>query len=230
LFSPRPIATVTARPSAQSQTAGEVLFRGRPRRYGQIAADDGQVNRQRHDSAVALRLHDHVFDRSPVAAKDVHAAVDDDLRRINLAVAAHVGIGALPRRMRRIGERILPAEIIPVIDRQAERDDAGFDRKLAQQLVRRGTGRAALAGEQFQKRMGFAGAGDAVQCDQHAHDNGHRRQVASQVATHWILHAARSFRQHAHNHACSHAVSMPAISMSRRTDIGRAAHLLLNSR
>ena len=46
-----------------------------------------------------------------------NGAVHDHLRRIDFAVAARARIGALPCGMQRRGQRVLPAEIIPVIDR-----------------------------------------------------------------------------------------------------------------
>src|SRR2546430_17313255 len=79
-------------------------------------------------------------------------SVDDNLRRVNLALAAHIGIGLLPRGEARIRQGIFPAQIIPVINRQAERDDRWILGQLTDDLVRRRAGRASFRGEKFHHR------------------------------------------------------------------------------
>ena len=54
-----------------------------------------------------------------VAAERLRSSVDDHLRREHVAVAAHARIGALSVAMARKGERVLPAEVIPIVDREA---------------------------------------------------------------------------------------------------------------
>ena len=49
-------------------------------------------------------------------------AVDDHLRRIDLAVATGAGIGALAGAELGAGKGVLPAEVIPIIDGKRERD------------------------------------------------------------------------------------------------------------
>src|SRR5581483_7240299 len=70
---------------------------------------------------------------------------------------AHFRIGLLARGETRIGERILPAEIIPVVYRHAERDDRGILGEFADDLVGGRTGRAALRGEQLHHRARIGG-------------------------------------------------------------------------
>ena len=61
---------------------------------------------------------DRAIDRALVAAQHMRDAVDHDLRSVDRAIAACAGIGALTFGMARKRERVLPAEIIPVIDRR----------------------------------------------------------------------------------------------------------------
>jgi hypothetical protein len=85
----------------------------------------------------------------------MQAAVDYYLGGVDLPVAANLGVGALARRVGRAGERILPAEIIPIVDGHAHRHDAGILDQFAEQLVGRRARRAALAGEQLHHCAGF---------------------------------------------------------------------------
>jgi hypothetical protein len=75
------------------------------------------------------------------------------LRREHFAVAAHIGVGALPRRMGRRAERVLPAEIVPVVDREGQDEEVLVARQFARQPIGLGAGRTALAGEQFEHRF-----------------------------------------------------------------------------
>ena len=59
--------------------------------------------------------------------------------QINVAIATHPRIGFLACTEPRIRQRVLPAEIIPVIHRQAERDHVGIVCKVAENLVGRRT-------------------------------------------------------------------------------------------
>jgi hypothetical protein len=121
------------------------------------AAAHRDQDRQRHHARFLIGLRDRVIEGSTIAAEHMRDAVDHDLRRIDLPVAAHMGIGALARRMRRIGERVLPAEIIPIVDRHAERDERRIGGEFADKLIGGGTGRAALAGEEFDEGARLAG-------------------------------------------------------------------------
>ena len=85
-----------------------------------------------------------------VGAVDVDQAVHDGLRRVDGAVAAGVRVGALALAELRARQRILPAEIVPIVDRQRQRDDVVA---LGQTCPARASacraGGAALAGEQL---------------------------------------------------------------------------------
>src|SRR5438105_3038430 len=115
-------------------------------------------------------LRDRALDRAMIAAERVGRAIHDDLRRINLTIAAHTRIGALARRMRGIGERVSPAEIIPVIDRNAQCDERRVVGQLTYQSVGRWAGRTALTGEQFENRARLGGARACKTCDHKARD------------------------------------------------------------
>src|SRR5512134_3821923 len=88
-----------------------------------------------------------------VVADRLAYAVEHGLRRINVAIAAKIRIALLPYGMRVKRERVAPAEIVPVIDGKAQRDETRVVRELAKQLVRLGAGRAALTGEQLNDRL-----------------------------------------------------------------------------
>ena len=120
-----------------------------------LLARDRQRHRHRHHRALARLVDGHV-DLAAVAADHLPCAVDDDLRRIDVAVAAHVRIGFLPRAEAGIRQRVLPAEIVPVVDRHAERDHAAIAGEIADDLVGWRARRTALRGEQFDDSNGLA--------------------------------------------------------------------------
>ena len=72
--------------------------------------------------------------------------VDDHLRRIDRARPRRAGIGALAFGELGGAEHILPADIIPVVDMQRQRDDIAAIGKPGQDLIRRRAGRTALRG------------------------------------------------------------------------------------
>ncbi len=96
-----------------------------------------------------------------VAAHHVGEPVDDGLRGVDLSVTARVGIGLLPGGEVRRGERVLPADVVPVVHGQGERDDAGTMGETRQHRVRWRAGRATLAREEFDHARRFAGDGGA---------------------------------------------------------------------
>lgn len=77
------------------------------------------------------------------------APVQDRLRRVDAVAAEHPRIGILPLGIFLGSERVRPSEIIPVVDMIGERDDLAFIDELLERCVRRRTGGAALAGEEF---------------------------------------------------------------------------------
>ena len=123
-------------------------------------------------------LRDRALDRSLIAAERIGRAIDHDLRRVNLTIAAHARIGALACRMRGIGERVSPAEVIPVINRNAQCDKRGVVGQLPNQSVGRRTRGTALAGEQFENRARLGGARACKTCDHKARDEECRRNAA----------------------------------------------------
>ena len=114
-----------------------------------------------------LGILDRTFDAGAIAADHMRRAVDDGLRRVDVAIAAHLRIGFLARAETRIRQRVLPAEIIPVIDRHAQRDDGRILGELANDLVGGRTGRASLRCEQLDHRAGV-GMGRTNDCDDRA--------------------------------------------------------------
>jgi hypothetical protein len=70
-----------------------------------------------------------------IAADHMRRTIDDNLRRVDIAIAAHLGIGFLPCTEARVRQRVFPAEIIPIIDRQTERDNVRILGQLAENPV-----------------------------------------------------------------------------------------------
>ena len=88
------------------------------------------------------------------AADELNATVDDHLRSVDAAVREGGGVGFLAASEVGRGERIAPAEVIPIVNVLFESDDFGsVDGLLLGQLFeerigRRATG-AAFGGEEF---------------------------------------------------------------------------------
>ncbi len=66
---------------------------------------------------------------------DMVGAADDHLRRIDRAVARRPGIAALALGVGGFGETVLPADVIPIVDMQRQRDDVIHARQLCQQFI-----------------------------------------------------------------------------------------------
>src|SRR6185312_17201228 len=145
----RYLAGVGAQPDFRAAIAGV-------RRVGdvdrQLAVGDTQRHRHGERGRLGARLVDRLFDGRFVAAERVRNAVDDGLRRVDFAVATRLRIGLLAHRVAVQGQGVLPTEIVPVIDRQAQHHQRGVTAQLAEQLVRGRTARAALTGEEFDDR------------------------------------------------------------------------------
>ncbi len=77
------------------------------------------------------------------------APVDDHLWRINHVAATAVGIGFLAFGKFGFCENIFPADVIPVIHMQRQRDHITAFGQFPQQSIRRWAGRTALAGKQL---------------------------------------------------------------------------------
>ena len=119
--------------SAGDQLAG-ATFSGAKRRLDSLAAVEPRIVTAPRIPSLALRLArvaTGALDGTFVAAEDVNAAVHHRLRRIDLTIAADMRISLLTRRVARIGERVLPTEIVPVVDRHADGDEGGVLSELA---------------------------------------------------------------------------------------------------
>ena len=88
----------------------------------------------------------------------VPRAVADDLGRVDRTVAARLGISALALRVAWGRERVFPAQIIPVVDRQGQRKDGGIFREVAQKCIGRRAGRASLARKKLKDRSNGNGS------------------------------------------------------------------------
>src|SRR5690606_29188393 len=80
------------------------------------------------------------------------------------------------------GERVRPAEIVPVVDMIGEGDDLALARQRLQRLVGGRAGRAALAGEQLDDALGpnaLAGMGGMDTGSQRQQDRQTVRYVRS---------------------------------------------------
>ena len=82
-------------------------------------------------------------------AVDMRSSVDDRLRRIDRAAAEGPHIGILALGVFLAAQRILPPQIVPVVDMVGERDDARPGGELGKKRICRRAGAAALAGEQL---------------------------------------------------------------------------------
>ena len=69
--------------------------------------------------------------------------------RVDVAAAQNLGVFLLARGVLRAGQRVLPAEVVPVVDGKRQGDDAGAIGVGLEQRVGRRAGRAALAREQL---------------------------------------------------------------------------------
>jgi len=88
------------------------------------------------------------------AADELNAAVDDHLGSVHAAVGESGGVGFLAASEVGRGERVAPAEVIPIVDVLFESDDFGavdglfLGQLFEERIGRRATG-AAFGGEEF---------------------------------------------------------------------------------
>src|SRR5712675_466689 len=140
LFSPRPIATSTIFDTGQSHTSALASFLLASLR----AADAATVTRpfatarvSGCDSVAALRRLCAIA-RSMAAwsLPSVWTAPLTTTRGgVDLAVAAGMRIGLLPLGMAGHRERVLPAKIVPDVDRERQRDKGRILAQFGEQLV-----------------------------------------------------------------------------------------------
>ena len=72
-----------------------------------------------------------------LAAIDVARAVDDRLGRVDRAFAERLAVEVLTLGILGTSQRILPAEIVPVVDMITERDDIAAAGKLVENVIGR---------------------------------------------------------------------------------------------
>jgi hypothetical protein len=84
-----------------------------------------------------------------LGADQVVLAANDHLRRVDRAFSRGAGIGALTFGERGVGEFVLPADVVPVIHMQSQRDHVVALCDLAQNAVGGRAGRTSLRGEQL---------------------------------------------------------------------------------
>jgi len=172
-------------------------------------ADAGQFRRMKALGMCANLFANHLFywgdvhyarTLGPERAERMDAAVHHGLRGVDLAVAARSRIGLLPSGVAGAGQCIFPAEIIPVIDRDAHDHEGRVARELADELVRRRARRAALAGEQFHDGAGLGVGGTHGQRPAPRHQR--KNETAAQhfrdpIGTPQVL-TNRAFTRHSH--------------------------------
>src|SRR5690606_1038151 len=73
--------------------------------------------RDRRAGVIGSLLSRRGFNRGAVAADRLGDAVDAGLRRIDVMIAARLRIAALALRVGGLRQRVVPAEIVPVVDR-----------------------------------------------------------------------------------------------------------------
>ena len=115
-----------------------------------------------------MRSRRHILDLLALRPEGLLAAVDDRLRRIEVVVAARIGIGLLALGEGVTRQLLLPPGLIEVIDGHRQGDQVGIAGELSEQRIRRRAGGAALAGEQLDDgtRTGLGARGEA------GHSNG----------------------------------------------------------
>ena len=155
--------------------------------HGQMPVRRRDLHCQRKRRRILTALGNRHLDCVPVAAECVQATIHDDLRGIHFMIAAHPRIGPLPRRVARIRKRILPTEIVPIIDGQAKRDDVRICREFAEQLVGGRARRTALAREQFEDSARLRGGGQ-----RHARDGDSQGRIDEPGTQHSGLHVLLS--------------------------------------
>ena len=105
------------------------------------------------------RCHaDQGIDSRPIGTDGLGPPVDHDLRRVDVALMQGAAIGALAGSGFGRRKRIVPADIVPVIDMERQRDHVVALRELRQVGIRRRAGRTSLRREQLDHDL-FAPAG-----------------------------------------------------------------------
>src|ERR1700733_13963161 len=112
-----------------------------------------------------LERHARLFCRAAAdalaAPDDVALAIDHQLRRIDRAQVQRVGVLLLPCQRFRQLEAILPAQAVPVVDVEGQRNDAVLAGELADLRLGGWTGVAAFRGVELDHRGAGLRRGDA---------------------------------------------------------------------
>src|SRR5205085_74334 len=116
-------------------------------------AGSGRIERECRLAAAPLAERRQAFDPVCIVERAARILTGTDLRPALLRIAA-LTLGRL-----RCRERVLPAELVPVIDVEAERDDIAAPRQLAEQRIGRRAGGTALRGEELDDRRAGFGRG-----------------------------------------------------------------------
>ena len=116
----------------------------------------------------------HQFHR--FRADDIGLPLHDQLRRINAAPPADSGIAALTLGMGRIAKGILPADVIPVIHMQRERDDILPFSQFGEHCIGIGARGTALRGKEFDHHrlllLSLQGLGQQRKCGKDGKNQG----------------------------------------------------------
>jgi hypothetical protein len=100
---------------------------------------------------------DQGLDRLGLGARGLLAAGDHHLRGGHVTQRELLGVGALARREGRLGEGVGPAQIVPVVDRIGQGQNALVVGHVGDDLVGLAAGRATLSGEKLDDHRRFRG-------------------------------------------------------------------------
>src|SRR5690606_32517064 len=114
-----------------------------------LLAPHTRLHRYAEPLAALAQAIDPAVDRGKICSFHMLAAVDDRLWRVDAAAAECACIAILPLRVFLGGERVGPAEIIPVVDVIGERDNIVLIDNVLQHGIGRRAGSTALRGEQL---------------------------------------------------------------------------------
>ena len=90
---------------------------------------------ERHPVAAAPGRAQSLLDLAAVGTDRLPFPVDDHLRRVDRGGAQKLGITVLPPCRIGAGKRVLPAEPVPVIDVERQRQDIGSAGQLGEQGI-----------------------------------------------------------------------------------------------
>ena len=149
-FSPRPIGTVCERITGRIHSSAMAVRSGAASiPTVTIPSRSDTVNGTGRPCGPASAMLCSTWTRSE--PRQGFDPVHNGLGRVDLPVAARIGIAPLPGAEERMRQRVLPAEIVPVIDREGEGDEVRTVGELRQELVGGRAGGASLAGKKLDR-------------------------------------------------------------------------------